>query len=110
MMKLSKREILTQALIEQELASRVWEELVPNIPVEATPFEALNFARAALEKEYAVIALEDLETLYRIFIMETDVDEVELDTQVVRLKFLNSIFTVKSPVLSELTLIGAAQV
>ena len=82
MLKLTKREILTQALIEQELASRVWEELVPGIPVDATPFEALNFARSALEKEYAVIALEDLETLYKIFIMETDVEDVNAsDTQ-----------------------------
>lgn len=77
----TKRELLTEALIEQELASRVWEELVPGIPVDATPTEAIKFARESLEKEYEVIALEDLETLYRIFIMETDVESDESDTQ-----------------------------
>jgi len=72
----TKREMLVTALIEQELASQVWQDLVPNIPVEATPHEALKFAREQLEKEYEVIALSDLEALYRIFICHTDSDDL----------------------------------
>lgn len=71
----SRREYLSQVLIEQELSSQTWEQLMPQIPVEATPQEALIFARTQLEKEYAVIELEDLETLYNIFIAQEDVQE-----------------------------------
>lgn len=48
---------------------------MPNISVEATHQEALIFARAQLEKEYAVIDIADLETLYNIFIAHEDVVE-----------------------------------
>lgn len=48
---------------------------MPNISVEATHQEALIFARAQLKKEYAVIELEDLETLYNIFIAQEDAEE-----------------------------------
>tara|TARA_R110000868_G_scaffold132380_3_gene343209 strand:+ start:32665 stop:32955 length:291 start_codon:yes stop_codon:yes gene_type:complete len=68
------RDILIKALIEQELSTMAFEELLPEIPVDATPSEALSQARSKLEQEYALISLSDLESLYRIFIMESDVD------------------------------------
>lgn len=71
----SRREYLSEVLIEQELSTQTWEQLMPSIPVEATHQEALIFARAQLEKEYAVIELEDLETLYNIFIAKEDAKE-----------------------------------
>lgn len=71
----SRREYLSKVLIEQELSTQTWEQLMPNIPVEATPHEALIFARAQLEKEYAAIELEDLETLYNIFIAHEEIQE-----------------------------------
>tara|TARA_R110000868_G_scaffold104087_6_gene286291 strand:- start:7752 stop:8042 length:291 start_codon:yes stop_codon:yes gene_type:complete len=73
------RDILIKALIEQELSTMAFEELMPDIPVDATPAEALIQARSKLEQEYALISLADLESLYRIFIMESDVDEVDDD-------------------------------
>lgn len=71
----SRREMLIQELIEQELSVTTWTELIPNIPVEASHREAMEFARKELLREYSQIHLEDLETLYRIFIQQEDVEE-----------------------------------
>ena len=73
----TKRELLIEALIEQELSTQMFEALIPNIPLEATPLEALRFAREQLQLEYSVIAIEDLVTLYKIFISD-DMDDVLL--------------------------------
>lgn len=71
-MPTTRRESLINALIEQELASLGWQEFSPEIPVDATPMEALKLAREKLIEEYSAIALADLESLYSIFIVEKD--------------------------------------